>query len=125
MANNPIPGSYAGVVLMSQRCFNGATSLGASIPLLINTASAIGTDRTALMSAQAVYQAARGSRPALQAALDAARVVAFNFCDRAKGVLEFYLGRQHSAAWAPTGFVSSLAVPPNEAGLVSLVGQLQ
>jgi hypothetical protein len=120
-----MPPSYAGLVLLSQRCQNGATLLGASIPLLINTAAAIGADRAALLNSQGAYQASRGAIPGLMEALKAARKAAALFCGQARSVLEFYLGTQHTDAWRPTGFINNLAVPRNEAGLVALLSALR
>ena len=59
MANNPIPGSYPSLVVQLTEAYEGAENIGADIPLLI------GTDRTALMTAQTDYRAARGAVPAL------------------------------------------------------------
>lgn len=124
MAKNPMPTTYAGLVLLTQRCLNGAATHGASIPLLINTAAAIGADRTALLAAQGVYQAGCGNSPALRTALDAAEAAGHTFCGQARNVLEFYLGTVHNAAWRPTGFISSLALPRTEAALVALLTAL-
>lgn len=125
MAKNSLPTSYTGLVLLSQRCLNGATTHGAGIPLLINTAAAFITDRSALLVAQAAYQAGCGTSPALREALEAARIGAAAFCGQARNVLEFYLGTRHSDAWRPAGFVSNLAIPQKESGLVTLLTALR
>ena len=125
MAKNPIPSTYAGLILLTQRCLNGAVTLGASIPLLINTSTTIKEDRDALLVAQSVYQAGCGGFPALRAALDAAHTEGYTFCGQARNVLEFYLGTVHSAAWRPAGFITSLALPRDEAALVTLLTALE
>ncbi len=125
MAKNPIPTAYAGLILVTQRCFNGAATHGVTIPLLINTSTAINDDRAALLVAQGVYQAGCGGSPALRTALDAADTEGYTFCGQARNVLEFYLGTSHSAAWRPTGFITSLALPRDEAGLVTLLTALE
>ncbi len=125
MAKNPIPSTYAGLILLSQRCFNGAVTHGAGIPLLINTSTAIDDDRVALLAAQGTYQTGCGNSPALRAALDAADREGRTFCGQARNVLEFYLGTTHSAAWRPTGFITSLALPRDEAALVALLAALE
>lgn len=125
MATNKLPASYPGLVLLSQRCFNGATTHGADIPLVLNTAARIGADRTALLTAQAVFQAGCGTSPGISTALKAARTAAYDFGRAARNVLENYLGTQHSEAWRPTGFIQNLEVPRKESGLVTLVTALR
>ena len=124
MARNEMPTSYPGLVLLTQRCLNGATTHGADIPLILNTAARITTDRTALLTAQAVYQAGCGTSPAIGNALKAARDAAYNFGRAARNVLENYLGTKHTDAWRPTGFISNLEVPRKESGLVALLTAL-
>ncbi len=125
MATNKMPESYPGLVLLSQRCLNGATTHGADIPLILNTAARITTDRTAMLTAQATYQAGCGTAPAVGDALKAARAAAYEFGRAARNVLENYLGTKHSEAWRPTGFITNLAVPQKESGLVALITALR
>lgn len=125
MATNKMPDSYPGVVLLSQRCLNGATTHGASIPIILNTAARIAADRTAMITAQSVYQAGCGTGPGISDALKTARANATLFCRQARNVLEHYLGSKHSEAWRPTGFISNLAIPTKESGLVTLTGTLR
>jgi len=125
MASNPIPQNYPSLVLLSQRCANGAGSVGPAVPLLINTATTILADRSAALSAQLEYQTAKGQMPALSEAMQVARDDAATFCVNARNVLEFYLGAQHGQAWAPAGFTNSLAIPVKEAGLFALTQAMQ
>ena len=125
MAATPVPKSFPSLILLAQRCNNGATSVGPAIPLLINTAATISTDRMAATSAQFEYQTAKGQVPVLSAAMQTARDAAARFCINARNVLEFYLGAQHSQSWAAAGFINSLAIPTQEAGLFALMVALQ
>jgi len=119
-----MPKTYPGLVLLTQRCLNGATAHGADIPLILNTAARITTDRSALLTAQAVYQADCGTSPAVGGALKAARAAAYSFGRAARNVLENYLGTRHTEAWRPAGFISNLQVPRKESGLVTLLTAL-
>lgn len=125
MARNTLPASYPGLVLLTQRCLNGATTHGAGIPLILNTAARITTDRAAMLTAQAVYQAGCGTSPAIGGALKTARTAAYNFGRVARNVLETYLGTKHTEAWRPTGFITDLEVPRKESGLVALLTALR
>ena len=125
MARNTLPDSYSGLLLFSQRCLNGATTHGAGIPLVLNTAARITTDRTATLAAQAEFQAGCGDNPAVGGALKSARAAATSFCRTARHVLEHYLGERHGDAWRPTGFILNLTIPQKEGGLVTLLGDLQ
>ncbi len=124
MARNPQPTSYPGLVLLTQRCLNGATTHGASIPIILNTAARIAADRTAMLAAQATFQAGCGTSPAVSTALKAAHTAAYDFGRAARNVLENYLGTSHSVAWRPTGFINNLAIPTKEGGLLALLSAL-
>ncbi len=125
MATNPIPRAYPSLMLQTQRAYQGATNIGASIPLLINTAAAIGTDREELKAAQMLYQNAAGAMTALSAAMETARSNAFDYCVHARDVIKFYCGRSFNQSWRAAGFINSIAVPPSEAGLHALLEALQ
>ena len=74
VANNPIPGSYPSLVVQLNEAYEGAENIGADIPLLI------GTDRTALMTAQTDFRATRGAIPALSTTRKEAVNAAYDFC---------------------------------------------
>lgn len=124
MARNPQPTSYPGLVLLSQRCLNGATLLGAEIPLVLNTAARIEADRNAMLAAQAAFQAGCGTSPAISGVVKSARAAAYDFGHAARDVLKNFLGRTHSEAWRPTGFIRNLEVPRPEAGLMAMLAAL-
>lgn len=125
MARNPIPSSFPSLMLQTQRAYQGATTIGPAIPLLINTATLIGTDRENLKTAQTVYQTAAGALTDLNLALRTAKADAFGYCINARDVLKFYFGRGYSQAWRAAGFINRLAVPQGEAGLHNLLEALQ
>lgn len=124
MAANPIDNAYDGLMLLSQRALNGATALGGTIPLLINTAANIGTDRAALRTAENIYRTDRGALDPLYTTLHTAMEDARVFCTRTRDVLKNWFGNQFSSVWIPTGFTQSLAIPQGEAGLTTLVEDL-
>lgn len=111
MACNKIPQAYPSLVVHLTEAEDGATAVGAGIPLLINTAILIGEDRAWLLSAQQEYRTARSAISPLSAARRAAITEAYNFCFKARDLLENYLGREWSEAWIVTGWVSNLAIP--------------
>ena len=125
MASNPIHSAFPSLMLQAQRAYQGATTIGPGIPLLINTALLIGTDRESLQSAQTVFQTASGALTALNAALESAKSNAFGFCVNARDVLKFYFGRTYNPAWRAAGFINRIAVPQSEAGLHDLLESLQ
>ncbi len=103
MASNPIDNAYSGLMLLSQRALNGATALGATIPLLINPAANIGADRSAL-----------------RVAMDDSRT----FCTRARDVLKKWCGDHFNQTWIPTGFTENTSIPQSEGTLTTLVEDL-
>ncbi len=121
MACNPIPQSYPSLIVHLTEANDGANSIGAGIPLLINTPALIGADRLALITAQSDYGEARSAIVPLSAARRAAVTTAYDFSFKARGVLENYLGREWSEAWIAPGWVSDLQVPQSYDGLYTLV----
>lgn len=121
MASNPIPNSYPTLIVHATKAFDGATSIGAGIPLLINTAAAISTDRVALITAQTEYKAARSALPALALSRRTALKGAYNFCFTARDVIKFFCGREFNEAWLAAGWTNSLAVPTSYDGLYTLL----
>ena len=112
-------------MLQSQRAFQGATTIGSSIPLLINTAALIGTDREDLKSAQALFQTNASAMTALHEAIESARSQAFDFATHARDVIKFYCGRSFNQSWRSAGFINSIAIPQTEARLHALLESLQ
>lgn len=124
MATTPISNNYASLIWMAQQARAGATNL-ASIPLLIHTAAAIGADYSAVLLAQSQYKAEAKELSDLFEAMSQARQAARAFCLKAKSVLEFHLGPGHNSAWESAGFLNSVKVPSQEAGLAALAPALQ
>lgn len=120
MAANPIPEAYPSFVVQLTEAFNGAETVGASVPVIINTGTLIGADRQALLIAQGEYRGARSSISSLSAARKAAVATAYLFCSTARDVLIFYLGREFNEAWVAAGFVDTLEIPQSFDGLYDL-----
>jgi hypothetical protein len=100
----------------------GAEAIGASVPLLINTAALIGADVSAAQSTQLNYKTVRASLTGLYATLRSQRDLAYSFCFTARDLLRVYCGRDWCEAWLATGFVDdSLAVPRSYAELRELL----
>lgn len=121
MAQNPIPRDYASLMVQGGDAFAGASSIGAGIPLLINTAALIGTDLNAAQVAQLDYKTVRGGLSGLSATLRNERLLAYNFCFTARDLLRVYCGRDWCEAWLVTGFEDGLAVPRSYADLRELL----
>ena len=117
MACNTVPNSYPSLVLHLTEAEDGATSVGASVPVVINTAIAIGEDRAAL----GVYRAARKALVPLWAARRTAVKDAQAFAYKTRGVLENSLGHEWSEAWVDTGWMLTLAIPQSFDEIYELV----
>lgn len=120
MACNIVPSSYPSLVLHLTEAEDGATSVGASVPVVINTAIAIGEDRAFLIAAQGQYRAARKALVPLYATRRTAIKDAQAFAFKARGVLEITLGDVWSEAWIDTGWMLSLAIPQSYEGIYEL-----
>lgn len=120
MASNPIPEAYPSLIVQLTEAYGGATTIGAAIPLLINTAALIGSDRLALITAQGEYRAARSAIVPLSAARKGAVDAAYEFCLTSRDVLAYYLGREFNEAWLAAGWIDSLAIPQSYDGLYEL-----
>jgi len=101
--------------------YAGASSIGAGIPLLINTAAFIGTDLSAAQVAQLDYKTVRGGLSELSEALRTQRGLAYDFCFTARDILRVYCGREWGEAWLVAGFEEGQAVPRSYAELRELL----
>lgn len=120
MACNPIPRSYPSLILHITEAEDGASAVGASVPVVINSAILIGEDRQWLINTQKAYRDARSAIVPFSAARRTAVNNAYNFCYTARGVLEKYLGRDWSELWIATGWETNLAIPLSFADLYEL-----
>jgi hypothetical protein len=113
-------------MVLSKEAFDGATSIGLSIPLLINTAAAINSDRNALKNSQATYKGSKAALAPLFAAQRTALDSAYSWCFTARDVLRTFCGRGPNEGWVASGFQSdSLAIPRKFDELYTLVETLQ
>lgn len=125
MAANPIPSRFGELMDESKACVDGATALGASIPLVINTAAAINTDRAAALAAQGAYETALAGFESLRSGLAEAEREAREFATVTRDWLENFLGRRWNVGWRAVGFQNnSLSIPRDEAGLATLVERM-
>ncbi len=120
MACNNIPQSYPSLIVHMTEAEGGANTYGSTLPLLINTAIAIGEDRAMLITGQTEYRQARKALVSLFAARRTAVTEAYDFCFTARSVLEKYLGREWTEAWVDTGWMLTLAIPQSFEGLYEL-----
>ena len=121
MNSNIIPKDYAEVVALALRAHAGAQNHGPSAGVLHNPASRIAANlfdltgdpaTPALPGKQAQLDAQLLALKTSQAALDAVRQAARNFCHLGLGVLKPRLGHRWNSDWLAAGFtVPSLAVP--------------
>ena len=126
MAATSIPNAFSDLMQLSRECLDGATALGSSIPLLINTAGSIGSERANALITEGLYQSSLAAMTNLRGALDLARTNGRAFAFAARDWLTNFLGRNWSQAWREAGFDgNSLAIPLDEAGLATLLERLQ
>jgi hypothetical protein len=127
MATNAIVGlTFTDLIYLAKECQTGANVLGPSIPLVINTGTAIGSDRANTLQAQIVYEAALSQLTPLGAALLVAAADARTFAIATKGWLENFYGRFWSQQWRQVGFENNkLIIPSREAALGTLVERMQ
>lgn len=125
MAANPVPARFGELMELSAENVAGATALGATIPLVINTAALISADRSAALSAQNAYETVLAGFRNLRGTVEAARANAYEFATITRNWLENFLGRRWNQDWRAVGFDgNSLAIPRTEAGLVTLVERM-
>lgn len=125
MAGNPIPERFGELMELSAENIAGATALGASIPIVINTAALIAVDRAAALSAQGAYESVLAGFRNLRAAVDTAHTDAYEFAITTRDWLENFLGRRWNQQWRAVGFENNkLAIPRTESGLVTLVERM-
>ncbi len=124
MARNPIAESFHGLMLLSQRALNGATALGASLPLLINTAALLGAERAALRAAENGFRVPRGELGPRHVTLRVAMEDSRSFCTRARDVLKPWCGNRFNQRWLAAGFTHRTSIPETEREVAALVEDL-
>ena len=120
MASNSIPNGYASLIVQITKAYDGATNIGAGIPLLINTAALIGADRLALITGQDEFKAARSAIAPLSATRKAAVNAAYDFCFTARDVIRYFCGREFNESWLAAGWTNTLEIPRDHDGLYAL-----
>ena len=125
MAENSIPKNFSDLLRLASECKAGATALGASIPLVLNTGSIISSDRANLVQSQVVYRGSLSGLPELRLNLKQARQEGRAFATKTRNWLEYSLGSTHSLRWSDVGFDNnSLRIPRDDAGLVALLERM-
>lgn len=124
MATNRLPDGLAGLLVLAESALAGAQSIGAELPLLINTAPLISAELNAAQSAQLAFLTARGGLAPLSEAMRMEREAAYAFCFTARDVLRIFCGRAWNEGWLAVGFANGLEVPRSYAGLRELLEAL-
>ena len=125
MASNAIPPGINDLLRLSNEALAAATALGASLPLLINTAGDIGSNRGNLLQLEGSYQVTLGQLKGTRAALVTARANGAAFVRSARTWLEHTYGAQWSQDWRAVGYIhNSLALPRGDANLVALLERM-
>ncbi len=127
MAQNPIPTAINDLFRLSKKCATGAGTLGAGIPLMINTSSLIRSDRGDLLLFEGLYQQTLSLLPALYAGVRSARADAIDFARKSRGWLENTYGHRWNQSWRQVGFIhDSLEIPTeDDAELSALLERMQ
>jgi hypothetical protein len=127
MAANPVPQAINDIFRISKKCQTAANTLGAGIPLMINTSSNIGSNRGNLLQLEGLYQGTLSGLPALRSAVRSARANAIDFARKARGWLENSYGHRWNEAWRQVGFIhDSLEIPTeDDAELAALLERME
>jgi len=127
MAANPVPQAINDIYRISKKCQTAAATLGAGIPLLINTSSNIGSNRGNLLQLEGLYQQTLSQLPDFRKAIRTARANAIDFARKARGWLENSYGHRWSEQWRQVGFIhDSLEIPlQDDADLAALLERME
>ncbi len=127
MAANPVPQAINDIFRISKKCQTAANTLGAGIPLMINTSSNIGSNRGNLLQLEGQYQGTLSGLPTLRSAVRTARGNAIDFARKARGWLENSYGHRWSESWRQVGFIhDSLQIPTeDDAELAALLERME
>ncbi len=125
MAANNIPTSLKDLLHLASACRAGATALGGSIPLVLNTGSALGSDRANTVQVQFVYRTSLSELPAFRLAVKNTRRDGRAYATKARNWLVNTLGPSHTLAWSAVGFDNdSVEIPKDDAGLETLLERM-
>ena len=125
MASNAIPEGINDLLRLSNEAELGAGSLGATIPLLINTAGNLGSNRGNLFQLEAQFQETRQGLRTASMALFQARANGVDFARTARTELEHTYGPRYNNLWVPVGFIhNSLALPKDDTDQMALLEKM-
>ena len=125
MASNAIPEGINDLLRLSNESFAGATAIGGTVPLLINTSGSIGSDRGNLFQLETQFQDSRAARLAGSKALLTARANGRAFAFTARTELEDTYGPRYNNRWLGVGFIhNSLAIPTDDTDLSALLEKM-
>lgn len=125
MASNAIPTGIFDLLRLSSEAQSGASALGASIPLLINTSGEIGSNRGTLLQLDDVYQVTLGELRTARGALRTARTNGTNFARTTRKWLEHTYGSTWNQNWRAVGFIhNSLRIPTKDTDLAGLLEKM-
>jgi hypothetical protein len=112
MASNPLPDQIDQLLTLAEDMADGLAAHEVAIGIKQNLEADVRMARSVATSNESNYQAKRSVKTAKTAAQTVADSNGRAFIAASKRVLEHYLGRQWSAAWAEAGFVNnSTAIP--------------
>jgi hypothetical protein len=125
MASNQIPTGINDVLRLASECQAGAVSIGAGIPLLINTASEIGSARGNLFQLEGAYQVTLGQLKTARGALLTARSNGVAGARATRKWLEHTYGPRFNQDWRAVGFIhNTLAIPSGDTDLAALLERM-
>ena len=124
MQNNLSELSITDVFKLALNASTGAKTLGGEIGLVLNPYDRINDDHLTADGAVQKYQQSVADRVPLVTTFVRDLRDCRIWCFRAKDTLKPFLGDTHNDLWRPTGFVTSLRVPDDYAGMYPLLGKL-
>ena len=125
MASNAIPPGINDLFRLSNEAASGAAALGATIPLLINTSSQIGSERANLFQLENSYQVSLSLLKTAHADLLTARANGRTFASTARKWLEHTYGPAFNQDWRQVGFIhNNLRIPADDTDLSALVEKM-
>ena len=125
MASNAIPPGINDLFRLSNEAQSGAAALGATIPLLINTSSNIGSERGNLFQLENTYQVSLSQLRTAHSSLLTARADGKAFASTGRKWLEHTYGATFNQDWRQVGFIhNNLRIPTDDTDLSALVEKM-
>ena len=113
MKTYSIPANAGQLILLGEKMQEGVTKYGQQIPIVLVTATQVGTDTSAFATADAAFNQGRSARQTASDAYQATLGPLYDWLLAARNILATHFGTRWTTEWAQAGFINNTTAIPS------------